>query len=282
MGKAIYRGVGNVARKVKQPYVGVGGVARKIKNGYAGVGGVARQFFSGGTPISSISVGSTITLNVKSVPSEFIVVHHGIPSGTSEYDSTFNNGTWLLMKNVYTVAGSYSYTMNGEYLDFAHSKIYDYLNTTFLNLLDSDVRSAIKRVNLPYYYKDMYYVNNWDNPYVDCPEDTSGITTISTKVFLLSCGEIGWRALTEITAGAPLDYFSTMSYEDSGRIAYHSTNSYAATWWLRDPVTSSVSVDSKQYMRAVGSNGKCAGYHYSQNYYLRPALILPSNTSVSV
>lgn len=47
MAKAIYEGVGGVARKVKGVYEGVGGVARKVKAGYIGVDGVARQFFSG-------------------------------------------------------------------------------------------------------------------------------------------------------------------------------------------------------------------------------------------
>ena len=46
MAKAIYEGIGGVARKVKAVHEGIGGVARKVKAGYIGVGGVARQFFT--------------------------------------------------------------------------------------------------------------------------------------------------------------------------------------------------------------------------------------------
>ena len=48
MTKAMYIGVGGVARKVKKMYIGVDNVARKVKKGYIGVGGVARCFFSSG------------------------------------------------------------------------------------------------------------------------------------------------------------------------------------------------------------------------------------------
>lgn len=48
MAKAVYCGVGGVARKVKKIYVGVDGVARRVKKAYVGVGGVARLFWSGG------------------------------------------------------------------------------------------------------------------------------------------------------------------------------------------------------------------------------------------
>lgn len=46
MAKAIYEGIGGVARKVKNVYEGVGSVARKCMAGWIGVSGVARQFWS--------------------------------------------------------------------------------------------------------------------------------------------------------------------------------------------------------------------------------------------
>ena len=52
MAKAVYYGIGDVARKVKKMYYGVNGVARKVKKGYIGVNGVARLFFSGEGKIS--------------------------------------------------------------------------------------------------------------------------------------------------------------------------------------------------------------------------------------
>ena len=91
MAKAFYIGVGGVARKVKQPYIGVNSVARKVKKGYIGVNGVARQFFSGGTPISSLAVGSTLYLNENGSSIPYLVVHQGKPS--SIYDDSCN-GTY--------------------------------------------------------------------------------------------------------------------------------------------------------------------------------------------
>lgn len=46
MGKGIYVGVDDTARKVTKAYTGVENKARKITRGYVGVGGVARPFFS--------------------------------------------------------------------------------------------------------------------------------------------------------------------------------------------------------------------------------------------
>lgn len=46
MGKDIWIGVDNTARKVKNISIGVDGVARKVKAAWIGVDGVARQFYS--------------------------------------------------------------------------------------------------------------------------------------------------------------------------------------------------------------------------------------------
>ena len=39
MAKAMYVGIGGVARKVKNGYLGVGGVTRFVRRGYLGVSG---------------------------------------------------------------------------------------------------------------------------------------------------------------------------------------------------------------------------------------------------
>lgn len=55
MGKAIYTGIDNKARKVPKLYVGVDGRARKVKKGYIGVGGVARLFYTLEPEIGQVS-----------------------------------------------------------------------------------------------------------------------------------------------------------------------------------------------------------------------------------
>lgn len=51
------------------------------------------------TQIGSLGIGTSVYMNVNNARTEFLVVHQGLPS--SDYDSSCN-GTWLLMKNIYT------------------------------------------------------------------------------------------------------------------------------------------------------------------------------------
>ena len=51
------------------------------------------------TKLGSMSVGSTVKLKLGGTARDFLVVHQGLPS--SMYDSSCN-GTWLLLKDIYT------------------------------------------------------------------------------------------------------------------------------------------------------------------------------------
>ena len=87
------------------------------------------------------AVGSTVKIKVNGTVKDFIIVHQGKPS--SVYDDSCN-GTWVLMKDIYT---TYTFGNNNSYKD---SSIHTYLNGTFYNLIDSDIRAAIKQVKIPY------------------------------------------------------------------------------------------------------------------------------------
>ena len=93
--------------------------------------------------LSSKAIGSTIKLKVNGSAKDFIVVHQGKPS--SVYDDSCN-GTWLLMKDIYEKRQWNSSNTN----DYANSTIHSYLNSTFLNLLEPNIKRAIKQVKLPY------------------------------------------------------------------------------------------------------------------------------------
>ena len=93
--------------------------------------------------IGSLAVGSTIRLNVNNSPKEFIVVHQGKPD--SIYDESCN-GTWLLMKDIYENRQWHNSNIN----KYESSDIHTYLNNTFLNLFDSNIKNAIKQVKIPY------------------------------------------------------------------------------------------------------------------------------------
>ena len=87
------------------------------------------------------AVGSIVKIKVNGAAKDFIIVHQGLPS--SAYDASCN-GTWLLMKDIYTAS---TFGNGNSYKD---SSIHTYLNGTFYNLIDSEIRAAVKQVKIPY------------------------------------------------------------------------------------------------------------------------------------
>lgn len=251
----------NVAREVKKINVGVNGVARNVTSGYIGVNGVARQFWKSSIPLGEFAIGDTVLMNVNGVAYEFIVVHHGIPS--SIYDSSCN-GTWLLMKNIYSKR-AFDATNN----DYANSDIHAYLNGTFVGLFDSSVRSMIKQVKIPY---------KKGRGYSDSTGVYSGSNGLSSKIFLLSAYELGWTTSNYSNIpkdGACLDYFKGCSKADTKRIAYY--NNTATNYWTRSPGTNG---DHNVYYVYLG-DGRGYDGSKSESLGIRPVVILPSDTLVS-
>ena len=210
--------------------------------------------------LSTKAVGSTVKLKVNGTAKEFIVVHQGKPS--SLYDNSCD-GTWLLMKDIYENRQWHSSNVN----NLENSTIHSYLNGTFLNLFESNIRDAIKQVKLP------YRKNGGSGG-----SDQSGANGLLCKIFLLSGYEIGFTTSDNSyfpVDGAKLSYFEagTGSSALNKRIAY--LNGSAAFWWLRSPRTDDTSnvwfvlSDGGYYSNASGSSG------------IRPALILPSTLLVS-
>ena len=209
--------------------------------------------------LSSKAIGSTIKLKVNGSAKDFIVVHQGKPS--SVYDDSCN-GTWLLMKDIYT---TYTFGNNNSYKD---SSIHTYLNGTFYNLIDSDIRAAIKQVKIPY----LNGTGGGDGSLA------TGANGLSTKVFLLSGYEVGWTTSDDRNFpkdGTRLAYFGSGSGGNSKRVAYNGSST--AMWWLRSPHT-----DNYGSVWAVNPEGSYDAGRW--NYYscdVRPALILPSTLFVS-
>lgn len=258
MAKKMYIGVNGVARKVKTPYIGVDSKARKVKAGYIGVNGVARKFYEGSAPLSELPVGSSVYLNVNGTRTEFLVVHNGLPS--SMYDSSCN-GTWLMMKNIYTKLAWDSSDNNYQYSD-----IHAYLNGTFLSMFDSNIKSVIKSVRIP-------CMNNTGNT----GSVITGSNGFPTKIFLLSGYEVGWTTSNDSSFpvdGVCLDYFKNMSTTDTKRIGYY--NGTATHWWLRSPSTRSANI-----IWYVTNKGGYSDNGYYDVWGVRPAFVLPSETLVA-
>lgn len=209
--------------------------------------------------LSSKAIGSTIKLKVNGSAKDFIVVHQGKPS--SVYDDSCN-GTWLLMKDIYENRQWHSSNTN----DYANSTIHSYLNSTFLNLFESNIKKAIKQVKLP------YRKGSGTSTTV-----TSGSNGLPAKIFLLSATETSFNFSSYMPSGegAELAYFKGCADNsaDSKRVAY--LNGSATGWWLRSPYCY---VSNALY---VGSGGGWGNYYCSGSYGIRPALILPSTLLVS-
>ena len=179
--------------------------------------------------LGSKAVGSTIKLKVNGSARNFIVIHQGKPS--SVYDDSCN-GTWLLMKDIYENRAWHSSNTN----DYANSTIHSYLNSTFLNLFESNIKNAIKQVKIPY-----------RKGHGTSTTVTSGSNGLSAKIFLLSTTETSFSySYMPRGEGAELAYFkgcadngsdssvlpiSTVLPPAGGSALRAATSPPTARWW---------------------------------------------------
>lgn len=209
--------------------------------------------------LSTKSVGSIVKIKVNGTLRNFIVVHQGKPS--SIYDASCD-GTWLLMEDIYESRQWHSSNVN----DYANSTIHSYLNSTFLNLIDADIRAQIKQAKIP------YRPGSGTSQTVN-----SGANGLSAKIFLLSDREVGYTQSNVnqyiVNDGAKLSYFQDGN-GTSEKIA--KLNGSATYWWLRSPHS-----NDSTHAWDVGSDGGANGDGCSGTYGVRPALILPSTLLVS-
>lgn len=216
-----------------------------------------------GTPLADFAVGSVVKLKVNGSLKDFIVVHQGKPS--SIYSTTFENGTILLMQDIYENREWHSTSIN----DYANGTLHSYMNNGFLALFDANIRSVIKQVKVP------YRKGSGAGTTV-----TSGENGLSAKIFLLSGAEVGFTSsdasYLPTNEGAKLSYFESGTRTTSAknkRIA--KLNGTATFWWLRSP--SCASDGGTCGVKADGT----ADYDYGlYSRGVRPALVLPDTTLV--
>lgn len=208
-------------------------------------------------PAGDYVVDDIVQLRENLVPVDYIVVHQGLPS--SMYDASCD-GTWLLRKDI--AEDRVWDSGNSNVLE--SSDIQSYLNNTWINRYDTDIRNAIKQVKIP------YRQNGGSGG-----TDRSGSNGLSCKIFLLSGKEVGWDSSDNQyfpNDGAKLAYFldGTGSSANSKRVA--KLNGSAALWWLRSPYTYNTN-----YAWNVLSSGNNNRWRADYPYGVRPALVLPSD-----
>ena len=241
----------------------IGGTGYAKKKGRVLVNGTGYDIpFSSGIPIGTLPVGSVVKIGVNGKSYDFLVVNQGIPSNSSLYDRSCD-GTWLLMKDIYEQRQWHSSDVN----NLESSTIHSYLNSTFLNLFDSNIKDAIKQVKIP-------YRKNGGS----AGTDQSGANGLYAKIFLLSGYEVGWTTRNNKyfpQDGAKLSYFESGAGTSANNKRIANLNGSAAGWWLRSPGTNGV-----YNVWLVASNGY---YNYtaaSYSYGIRPAFILPGTFPV--
>ena len=202
-----------------------------------------------------MEVEQEVLLNENGAPANYLVVHQGLPSDL--YDASCE-GTWLLRQDI---AGNRVWD-SGNSNVLESSDIQSYLNETWLNRYDTDIRNAIKQVKIP------YRQNGGSSG-----TDRSGANGLSCKIFLLSGKEVGWDSSDNQyfpNDGAKLSYFldGTGSSANQKRVA--TLNGSATVWWLRSPNT-----NNTYNVWGVYSSGDYNDWNASNSYGVRPALILP-------
>lgn len=195
------------------------------------------------TTLGNKSVGSIVKLKENGVLVDFYVAKH-------DYENGLNGSgrTLVVRKDCYDTRQWHTSNVNA----YATSAIDTWLNSTYKNLLDADIRGVIGTTKIKY-------------------TPGNGNTTVGTlerAIFLLSVTELGRSASYANTEGTALSIASSL------QIAY--LNGSAVVQWTRSPNTNNAS-----YACCLSTSGYVNGSSCGNTYGSRPAFTLPSTLSVS-
>ena len=228
----------------------MGGTGYKVSNGRTLIGGTGYNIEFSATA-NDLKVGETAFIDINGTPVEFIVVHRGNPSNLSvSYDSC--SGVWLLSKDVLETR-RWNNT-SGAIINYSGSSIHSYLNSTFFNKIDNNVRNIIMEVKLP--------------------ADGTSSAVLNTKIFLLSAREVNNTYENNGSGvakdGRCLSYFNETdeAIANNKRRAY--LNASSCGWWTRSTVLTSA------YTYYVATDGAMYNSGSYTNFFgVRPAMVIP-------
>ena len=195
------------------------------------------------TTLGNKSVGSIVKLKENGVLVDFYVAKH-------DYENGLNGSgrTLVVRKDCYDTRQWHTSNVNA----YATSAIDTWLNSTYKNLLDADIRGVIGTTKIKY-------------------TPGNGNTTVGTlerAIFLLSVTELGRSASYANTEGTALSIASSL------QIAY--LNGSAVVQWTRSPFTGNTGSACCLVTNGDVYYNSCSNTHGS-----RPAFTLPSTLSVS-
>ena len=191
------------------------------------------------TTLGNKSTGSIIKLKENGTLVDFYVAKH-------DYESSLNGTgrTLVVRKDVYDQRQWHSSNVNA----YASSTIDSWLNSTYKNLLDADIRSLIGTTKI------RYTPGNGNNT----------VGTLERAVFALSATELGQSASWFNVEGSALPIASTL------QVAH--LNGSTNTQWPRSPNKS-----APPYAVYLSSNGGVVSGYCSYSYGSRPTFTLPSD-----
>ena len=195
------------------------------------------------TTLGNKSVGSIVKLKENGVLVDFYVAKH-------DYENGLNGSgrTLVVRKDCYDTRQWHTSNVNA----YATSAIDTWLNSTYKNLLDADIRGVIGTTKIKY-------------------TPGNGNTTVGTlerAIFLLSVTELGRSASYANTEGTALSIASSL------QIAY--LNGSAVVQWTRSPRTGSTS-----HACCLDTGGNVSNSFCGSTFGSPPAFTLPSTLSVS-
>ncbi len=188
------------------------------------------------------AVGSIIKIKESGSPVEFIVCKHNYESGLNG-----SGRTLVVRKDCYDNRQWHSSNVNA----YATSAIDSWLNSTYKNLLDTDIRGVIGTTKIK------YTPGKGDNT----------VGTLERAIFLLSLTELGKAPSYANKEGTALSIASSL------QIAY--LNGSAAAQWTRSPFR-----NSKDFACHLVSDGNVDASYCASSYGSRPAFTLPSDALV--
>ena len=230
----------------------INGTAYTVKGGrdlIAGTGYAKKQgktlidgtehAISFGIPLNTITPGAILMLNESGSPVQFYIAKH-------DYESGLNGAgrTLVVRKDCYDNLQWQKSNINA----YASSSIDSWLNGTYKNLLDADIRGVIGTA------KSKYTPGNGNNT----------VGTLERAIFLLSATELNKSASWVNVEGTALEIASSL------QIAY--MNGSAVVQWTRSPRKGNTN-----YAYFLDSDGNNVNnYDCTYTNGSRPAFTLPS------
>ena len=183
----------------------IGGTGYDIKKGRTLIGGAGYDI-KFGTPVAELAEGTIIKINESGSPVEFYVAKHN-------YESELNGlgRTLVVRKDCYSTRAFTSQNNN----HFPTSLLCDWLNETYIGLLDSGVQAAITTTTFKVWISGIT------------------VTTAEKKIFLLSATELGYVYSSSQTKFA---YVEGTKLDISDLLIPANLNGEAVRQWTRSSV----------------------------------------------